>query len=54
MALTYNEQVEELIAQAKQKWKETHGNVKDMMLPLIRLKVSVLRAGLRHWRVGMA
>ncbi|RSH93640.1 meiotic recombination [Saitozyma podzolica] len=31
--------VEELIAQAKQKWKETHGNVKDMMLPLIRLKV---------------
>ncbi|GFZ50251.1 DNA repair protein rad32 [Saitozyma sp. JCM 24511] len=38
-ALTHNEQVEELIAQAKQKWKETHGNVKHMMLPLIRLKV---------------
>jgi hypothetical protein len=42
------DQVEELIAQAKQKWKETHGNVKDMMLPLIRLKVSVLQTGRRN------
>lgn len=44
--------VEALIGQAKSKWKEAHPgeNVKNMMLPLIRLKVSQLGEELLLWQ----
>lgn len=44
------DQVETLIQRARSKWKETHdGSTKQMMLPLIRLKVSHLPAA--AWRM---